>query len=703
MTLRDEAFAGLFDRLPTSGREYRDRLDYELGVIEKMGYESYFLVLSDILSLAREASIPIGPGRGSAGGSLVAYAMRITDLDPIVHGLLFERFLNPQRVSMPDIDIDIPQSQRGEFIGLVRERYGADHVAIIGTYGTIGAKEALLDANRVTGGEPAEGARRSALLPPAKFGRAPDLSQYQGPKDDVYDLALKLEGKISKAGQHAAGVIISPDPLDGLVPLWRPPGQETWVCGFGMHEVDDLGFVKMDFLGIRNLDVIADTLKSVGMQWSDLPILPDDCNDPKAYELLASGFSLGIFQLDSPGMRGLLRLLKPTEFNDISSVLALFRPGPMAMGAHVEFAHRKQHGGWKAEWAIHPELEEALRPALGSTYGLVVFQEQVLQVLSVVCDWSYAESALLFDAMRKKNHAKMEATKPDFYRDGGRSFSDDALDALWEVLVPFSDYSFNRAHTAGYGLVSYWTAYLKANHPAAYMSSLLSSVSGNPDQFREYLAEAERMGLKLSVPDVNVSDVTFTPDGDSIRYGLAAVKNVGEGAVRALISQRPYSSLQDFFLRTPKESFNGRVMRSMALSGALDRLSCGQREGVVAELDRLLEAADGERARRERGQRSLVPWRLSTGAHRADGALRREWEEEVLGIALTQPVVTLAATRGLTETELEWLRGTLEAHPGRQPVWLSVHGVPLFVGSVTLTDRLRVALGQSSFFEMEVR
>lgn len=320
--------------------EYTERLEYELGVIESMGYSGYFETLAHILKEARREGIRIGPGRGSAGGSLVAFALGITDLDPIAHGLLFERFLNPQRVSLPDIDLDIAEHQRPQFLELVRRLYGDEHVAVIATYGTIGAKAALKDANRVLGGSFSRGEEYCARMPPGKFGRSPGLDEYRGPKDDVFRLALGLEGLVRNTGQHAAGVIISPEPLSDALPLQHPAGQEGWVTGFDGKEVEELGLTKMDFLGLRNLTVVAEALEMAGLDWSDLPLTPKECDDPRVYEKLSSGETAGVFQADSDLMQNSLKKLRPSEFSDIMTALAIVRPG--AMGHISEYAERKR-------------------------------------------------------------------------------------------------------------------------------------------------------------------------------------------------------------------------------------------------------------------------------------------------------------------------------------------------------------------------
>lgn len=673
-------------RIDVTDDKYYSQLKYEHKVICDMGYPDYFLVLYEIMKEARKRGIVFGPGRGSAGGSLVAFALGITDLDPIVHGLVFERFLNPQRVSMPDIDIDVSESQRDDLIAVARELYGEEFVAHIGTFGTIGAKAALKDANRVLGGSPAQGDARSAMLPPPKFGRAPGIEDYTGPRDELYEVASQLYGTIRNEGVHAAGIVISPDPLRDLVPMRKlrdkekwPSGDGPWVIGLSDKEVEAIGLVKMDFLGLRNLGIIDETLRMLGGRVLPLPTLPRDCNDSRTYGLLSSGDTLGVFQLDSPGMRGLLRLLQPTRFDDISAVLALYRPGPMGAKAHLDFAHRKNDGvEWRSDWAIHPELEEALKPALAPSFGLIVWQEQVLEVLKIVCGWSYAEAGLLFDAMRKKNHEKMAATKPSYYSAGkAKGYSEAGLDALWETLVPFADYSFNRAHSAGYGLVAYWTAYLKANHPIQYMSALLSSVAEDPNKLPEYLAEVERLGIPLLPPDINRSGVGFSPGDVGIHYGIGAIKGVGQSVFKAVASKRPYASVDDFFMRAPAKALNTGSLAALIGSGTLDELSDLREELYVAR-EALSARALLVRQEARAGQRPLYRLSFSVGASGLRSTdQRQEWERAYLSTVLTQGVIELVPARPLGESELHWLRDLLSRNPGKTALKLRIGRVSL--------------------------
>lgn len=661
--------------------EYARPLEEQLDVINGMGYPDYFLVKGSILSEAKRRGIRVGPGRGSVGGNLVAYALGITDLDPIAHGLLSERFLNHKRRSLPDIDSDVDAERRDEVIEIARELYGDDLVAQITTYGTIGAKAALKDAVRVHGGSPAEGERRVSYLPPPRAGRPPGIDAYIGPDDEIYDTAKGLYGAVRNESVHASAVVIAPEPLAGLLPLRRTGGKGPNITGYTDKETESIGLVKMDFLGLRNLTVIEDATERIvagGYGRPTLPLLPDECNDRKTYEILSSGNTLGVFQFDSPSMRGLLRLLKPENFNDITAVLALFRPGPMGAGAHTEYAHRKRQGGWDSEWAIHPDLEEALRPVLAGTYGLIVFQEQVMQVLNAVCGWSYAEADNLLNAMRKKDHAKMEATKPEYFSSGEtQGFNRAALSALWEILVPFADYSFNRAHSAGYGLVAYWTAFLKANHPTEYMASLLSSVADDPDHLPEYLAECRRLGIKILPPNVNFSGVGFQSGDMGIHYGPDAIKGVGPAVVNALAKKAPYSSVNDFFRRVDAKVLNAGSLKALVKGGAFDSL-CPYREELYLAAETLALRATVYRQETKNGQKSLFGVWFGVGDSGLYSVSTRQlWEQEVLSTVVTEDLVSLVAKRRLLEAELVWLRSVISQHPGQT-------GLRMLIGAATI-------------------
>ncbi|NLU78712.1 DNA polymerase III subunit alpha [Micromonospora sp. HNM0581] len=603
---RKETFAGLARRYPEGIPEgHVVQAEYELGVIIQMGFPSYFLVVADFIQWAKAQGIAVGPGRGSAAGSLVAYALGITDLDPIPHGLIFERFLNPERVSMPDVDIDFDERRRGEVIKYVTDKWGEDKVAQIATFGTIKAKAAIKDSARVLGYPYAVGDRITKAMPPAVMGKDIPLTGIFDPKHPRYaeageirglyesdpdvrkviDTAKGIEGLIRQTGVHAAGVIMSAEPIIEHIPLMRRDADGAIITQFDYPTCESLGLLKMDFLGLRNLTIIDDALKNIELNHGrnvDLLKLPLD--DKPTYELLARGDTLGVFQLDGGPMRSLLRLMKPDNFEDISAVLALYRPGPMGANSHTNYALRKN--GLQEITPIHPELAEPLEEILGPTYGLIVYQEQVQRAAQVLAGYSLGKADLLRRAMGKK---KKEVLDKEFipFRDGMKSngYSDEAIKTLWDILVPFADYAFNKAHTAGYGLVSYWTGYLKANYPAEYMAALLTSVGDDKDKMAMYLSECRRMGIQVLPPDVNTSAGPFTPVGREIRFGLGAIRNVGANVVSAIMRCREekgdYADFYDFLSKVDAVVCNKKTIESLIKAGAFDSLK-HPRKGLLA-------------------------------------------------------------------------------------------------------------------------
>ncbi len=575
--------------------EVTERIETELKVIEPMGFASYFLIVSDICRYARENGIPVGPGRGSATGSMVAFLTRITELDPLEHGLIFERFLNPERINPPDVDLDFDDRQRDRMVRYVSEKYGEEYTAQVNTFSTIKAKAAVKDASRILGYPFAMGERIVKAMPADVMGKGVPLSQLHNKEHPRYhegseirqlyaedpdvqkiiDTGLGIEGLIRGTGVHAAAVILSSAPLMDLIPLhMRNDGVK--ITGFSYPQCEEMGLMKMDMLGLRNLGIIDHALqviranRGIEIDTHDLPL-----DDEATYQLLASGYTLGVFQLDGGPMRSLLRLMAPTRFEDIAAVLALYRPGPMAANAHTNYAERKN--GRQPITPIHPELEEALEPILGPTYHLLVYQEQIMAIARQLAGYTLGGADLLRRAMGKK---KAEILEKEFasFRAGMRSngFSDQAIQALWDVMLPFSGYAFNKSHTAGYGLVSYWTAYLKANYPAEYMAALLQSVADDKDKSAVYLAECRRMGIKVLPPDVNESESMFTTVGDDIRFGLAAVRNVGTAVVEKLVAERaeegPASTFYEFLDHAPLEVCNKRLIESLIKAGAFDSM-----------------------------------------------------------------------------------------------------------------------------------
>ncbi len=608
--LAAEVARGLERRFgPVVPDDVRRQADYEVSIICSMGFPGYFLVVGDFIGWAKSRGIRVGPGRGSAAGSIVAYALGITDLDPLRHGLLFERFLNPERVSMPDIDIDFDERRRAEVIAYVTEKYGEQRVAQIVTYGTIKAKQAIKDSARVLGYPYAMGDRLTKAYPPSIMGkdmplravfdesheRHGEASEFRSLYDDdpdvqkVVDIARGLENLKRQWSVHAAGVIMSREPLLDVVPIMKREQDGAIITQFDYGSCEALGLLKMDFLGLRNLTVIEDALATIRTNRGVDVVLEDlTLDDPTTYELLARGDTLGVFQLDGGPMRGLLKLMRPDSFEDISAVLALYRPGPMGANSHTNYALRKN--GQQPITPVHPELAEPLADILDTTYGLIVYQEQVMAIAQRVAGYSLGKADLLRRAMGKK---KKEILDKEFepFAAGMRAngYSEGAIRTLWDLLVPFSDYAFNKAHTAGYGLVSYWTAYLKANYPAEYMAALLTSVRDDKDKSALYLNECRRMGIKVLPPDVNESHADFTPVGTDVRFGLAAIRNVGVHVVDAIVSARDehgrFTDFGDFMHTVPAVVCNKRVVESLIKAGAFDSFGYARRSLVAVHED----------------------------------------------------------------------------------------------------------------------
>jgi len=604
--LRKESERGLKERMKDKATpEHVLRLNYELDVMIKMGFPGYFLVVADLVAYAKKVGIRVGPGRGSAAGSLVAYALGITGLDPIEHGLLFERFLNPERISMPDIDLDFDERRRSEMIRYATEKYGEDRVAQIITYGTIKSKQSLKDSTRVLGYPYAIGEKLTKALPPsvmgkditlsgifdskdARYGEAGEFRQlYETDPDSkrVVDLAKGLEGLKRQWGVHAAGVILSREPLLDVIPIHRREADGAIITQFDMGACESTGLLKMDFLGLRNLSVLDDALLNIKANQNFDVVLEDlPLHDKKTFELLSRGDTLGVFQLDGGPMRALLRSMAPDSFADISAVIALYRPGPMGENAHNNYADRKNSR--KPVEPIHPELNLPLQEILGDTYGLIVYQEQVMAIAQKVAGFTLGRADLLRKAMGKKNKEILDKEYIPFEA-GMKSngFSEAAIQRLWEVLIPFSDYAFNRAHSAGYGVVSFWTAYLKANFPTEYMAALLTSVRDDKDKSALYLSECRRMGIKVLPPDVNESDAEYTPRGVDIRFGLAAIRNVGEGVVASIKAARTargaFASFGDFLAKVDANVCNKKTIESLVKAGAFDSLG-HPRKGLMA-------------------------------------------------------------------------------------------------------------------------
>ena len=597
--LRHEVDAGLGSRFPAGVPiEYAERAAYEIGVICDKGYPSYFLIVSDLINYARSVNIRVGPGRGSAAGSLVAYALRITDIDPIEHGLLFERFLNPERASMPDIDIDFDDRRRGEMVRYAAERWGTDRVAQVITFGTIKTKAALKDSARIHYGQPgfAIADRITKALPPAVMAKDIPLSGITDPTHErykeaaevrglidtdpdvrtIYETARGLEGLVRNAGVHACAVIMSSEPLTDVIPLWKRPQDGAIITGWDYPSCESIGLLKMDFLGLRNLTIIGDALENIKANRGVEVVLETlALDDPATYELLSRGDTLGVFQLDGAAMRDLLRRMQPTGFQDIVAVLALYRPGPMGVNAHNDYADRKN--GRQAIKPIHPELAEPLADILSETYGLIVYQEQIMRIAQRVAGYSLARADILRKAMGKKKRDVLDKEYEGF-SDGMKAngFSAGAIKVLWDTILPFADYAFNKSHAAGYGLVSYWTAYLKANYPGEYMAGLLTSVGDDKDKAAVYLADCRKLGITVLPPDVNESELNFASVGTDIRFGLGAVRNVGSNVVSSLIATRTakgkFADFSDYLNKIDVAACNKKVTESLIKAGGFDSL-----------------------------------------------------------------------------------------------------------------------------------
>jgi DNA polymerase-3 subunit alpha len=628
--LVQEVERGLARRFPGGVPDDRRRqADYELGVICQMGFPGYFLVVADLVRHAQSNGIRVGPGRGSAAGCLVAYALGITELDPMSHGLLFERFLNPERISMPDIDMDFDERRRGDMIRYATEKYGEERVAQIITYGTIKAKQAIKDSARVLGYPFGVGERITKALPPpvmgkdvslkgvfdsgnARYAEAKEFRElYESDPDarQVIDTARGLEGLKRQWGVHAAGVILSREPLLDVIPIQRREQDGAIITQFDMGACETLGLLKMDFLGLRNLTVLEDCLANVEANRGETIVLEelDVDADAPTYELLARGDTLGVFQLDGSPMRALLRSLRPTCFDDISALIALYRPGPMGANAHNDYADRKN--GRQQVAPIHPELAEPLEDILAESYGLIIYQEQVMAIAQRLAGYSLGQADLLRRAMGKKKKAILDREYVPFSAGmRERGYSEGAIKTIWDILVPFSDYAFNKAHSAGYGVVSYWTAYLKANYPAEYMAALLTSVKDDKDKSALYLNECRRMGIKVLPPDVNESDANFTPRGTDIRFGLSAIRNVGgnvvEGVIAARQSDGAFISFADFLRKVPSVVCNKRVVESLIKAGAFDSLGEARR-GLLGVHEQAVDAVVDIKRKEALGQDSL--------------------------------------------------------------------------------------------------
>jgi DNA polymerase III subunit alpha len=658
--LRHEVDAGLARRFPAGPPEgsvsYAARAAYEIDVICDKGFPSYFLIVADLINYARSVGIRVGPGRGSAAGSLVAYALGITDIDPIPHGLLFERFLNPERTSMPDIDIDFDDRRRGEVVRYAADKWGHDRVAQVITFGTIKTKAALKDSARIHYGQPgfAIADRITKALPPAIMAKDIPLSGITDPSHErykeaaevrglietdpdvrtIYQTARGLEGLVRNAGVHACAVIMSSEPLTEAIPLWKRPQDGAIITGWDYPSCEAIGLLKMDFLGLRNLTIIGDAIDNIkANRGIDLDLESVPLDDKPTYELLGRGDTLGVFQLDGGPMRDLLRRMQPTGFEDVVAVIALYRPGPMGQNAHTDYADRKN--GRQAIKPIHPELAEPLEEILAETYGLIVYQEQIMRIAQKVAGYSLARADILRKAMGKKKREVLDKEYEGF-AEGMQSngFSPAAIKALWNTVLPFADYAFNKSHAAGYGLVSYWTAYLKANYPAEYMAGLLTSVGDDKDKAAVYLADCRKLGITVLPPDVNESGLNFASVGTDIRYGLGAVRNVGANVVSSLIKTRgdkgKFTDFSDYLNKIDISACNKKVTESLIKAGAFDSLGHARKGLFLVHTD-AVDSVLGTKKAEAMGQFDLFGGSGGEGAGDAVFAIKvpdDEWEDK---------------------------------------------------------------------------
>ncbi|MDH3606124.1 MAG: DNA polymerase III subunit alpha [Acidimicrobiia bacterium] len=669
--LRELVEAGARQRYGDSlSTEVRDRLEYELQVIGEMGFPAYFLIVWDLIRYARDNRIRTGPGRGSAAGSIIAYCLRITDLDPLEYGLIFERFLNPSRREMPDIDMDFDERYRGDVIRYCTETYGSDHVAQIITFSTIKGRQAIRDAARVLGFPYGKGDKLAKLMPPAILGVEATLRQcltdpgksadpairdfyssaaglrdevnIDGDSRRVVETARGLEGLRRQDSIHAAAVVISPTPLMEIVPLQRKGDDAEMVTQYEMHAVEALGLLKMDFLGLRNLSTIERALEIIEANTGrrvDIDHVPLD--DPAVYEMLQRGDSIGVFQLEGGPMRALMRNLKPDHFGDIVALNALYRPGPLGAGMHNKYADRKN--GREAVDYPHPDLE----PVLADSYGIMVYQEQVMQVARTMAGFSMADADFLRKAMGKKIASVMAKQEEQFVAGCVANGHPETLGhELFGYIEHFAGYGFNKSHSAAYGLVAYQTAWLKAHYPAEYMAALLTSTKRDKDRTALYLNECRQLGVEVLTPDINRSELDFIARDGTIPFGLSAIRNVGEGVVEAIVTERekngPFADFTDFINRVDLSVLNKRTVESLIKAGSFDSLGHSRR-GLTLVFEQHLENTVGRRRAEDAGQYSLFGGAESAlelspveiPAEEWDQKIKLGFEKEMLGLFIS--------------------------------------------------------------------
>ncbi len=634
--------------LKNSIAEYEMRLEQEIEIIQRMKYPGYFLIVWDLIRYARENDIPVGPGRGSAAGSLVSYCMRITDIDPLQYGLLFERFLNPERISLPDIDIDFCMNRRASVIDYVTKKYGRENVSQIITFGTMAARGVIKDTGRGMEMPYAE-VDKIAKMIPAELHITLDKAMTQNPDlknliqndsrvRELIEVAKRLEGLARHASTHAAGVVISPKPITEFVPLYKSNKDEITTM-YPMTDVEKMGLLKMDFLALTTLTIIDDVLKmlkqyeGIDLNMDTLPL-----DDEPTYALFAAGLSDGVFQFESSGMKDILRKFKPSSIEHLTALNALYRPGPIGGGMIDDFIKRK-HGVRKIEYEL-PELKSVLQ----ETYGVIVYQEQVMQIANIIAGYSLGEADLLRRAMGKKKPEEMAAQREKFLSGArAKAFKDEKkITRIFDLMEQFAGYGFNKSHSAAYAVLAYRTAYLKARHPQYFMAALLTSERGNQDKVVKYINECRDMGIAILPPDINSSDVNFTPTQSGIRFGLAAIKNVGETAITSIVANKPFKSLFDFCERADLRTVNKRVVESLIKAGAFDSLD-QDRALLYANIDRAMDWGQRKQREKEIGQGGLFgmmfggadePQSLDPAESWPEG-LKLKHEKETLGFYIT--------------------------------------------------------------------
>jgi DNA polymerase-3 subunit alpha len=672
--LRDLVQEGAIRRYGEVGQEIRNRLEHELTIICSMGFAGYFLIVWDLMRFARERGIRVGPGRGSAAGSVVSYCLSITDIDPLRYGLIFERFLNPERKQMPDIDMDFDERGRDEVIRYVADRYGSDHVAQIITFQTIKGKQGIRDAARVLGYPASVGDRLCKMYPPAVLGREKPIEDaleqshelrdsYENEPEakEIIDNARTLEGLRREDSVHAAGVVIGDAPLVNYLPLKLSKDSRDdsrrIVTQFDMHGVEELGLLKMDFLGLRTLSVIDDTVKMLREQGVDVAIDQVPLDDEPTYEMLRGGDTTGVFQLEGAGMRSLIQQLAPNRFEDLMALVALYRPGPLSQGMHVEYAERK-HSRRPVTFP-HTDLE----PVLESTYGIIVYQEQVMEIAVRLAGYTMGEADSLRYAIGKKKRDKIAEHRKKFTSGAmDRGYQEPLARQIFDLIVPFADYGFNASHACGYALIAYQTAFLKAHHPVEYMAALLTSVKDDKDRKPFYLNACRIMGITVLPPDINASDIDFASSGPDIRFGLSAVRNVGAGAVARIIEARrakgDFVTFTDFCRKVDPGILHKKVLESLILAGAFESLGY-RRRGLLETYEKVAAPILADRRAEAAGQFSLFGGQgpkyeidesvLSTEEFEKPALLRHE--KEMLGQYVTDH--PLLAVRGQLEAQTD--------------------------------------------------